>query len=304
MLALVDELELELLAVEELFAELEEPALEPEVIAELELIAPEEPALVAEEPALVAAPEEPEEELVAPPELLALPLSSSEDALTPPEEDAITPPEEDALTPPEEDALTPPEEDALVPPSAPLSSPVSPEEKDPHPPPTAPSSTTQGTSTRERVFIIATSPGLTPRGGPECLRGEITGTAMGSDGPGPDRLRFLLLGSTWGGASLRSRLLPVSCSLYVLQDKSVGRIRRQAGRNGAFKVGSKRRVAVVAADAQDDGARRCPRGRSLSVVGNGQGARLRVTGADFVFRRTTRRARLERAEGIRHVRGR
>jgi hypothetical protein len=198
MAAVVDELALELLAEEELFAELEEAALEePEVIAELEpeLIAPEEPELDAE-PELIAGPDEPEEELAVP-ELFPLPLSSSEDALTPPDEDAITPPEEDAITPPEEDALTPPDEDALVPPSAPPSSPVSPEEKDPHPPPTAPSSTTHGTSTRERVFIRATSPGLNPRGGPECLRGEITGTAMGSDGRGPDRLRFLLLGSTW-----------------------------------------------------------------------------------------------------------
>jgi hypothetical protein len=57
-------------------------------------------------------------------------------------------------TPPPEDALMLPEPA----PSAPPSTSVSPDEKDPHAPPTVPSITAQGTSTRERAFIMATSP--------------------------------------------------------------------------------------------------------------------------------------------------
>jgi hypothetical protein len=39
-----------------------------------------------------------------------------------------------------------------------------------------------------------------------------------------------------------------------LQDRKVGGVGRPAGCNGAFEKGSIRRIAVVSADAEDDGA--------------------------------------------------
>src|SRR5688500_12468544 len=81
-------------------------------------------------------------------------------------------------------------------------------------------------------------------------------------------------------------LLPVAHRLDVLEHGGVRGVRRLPRRDHALEEGAERVVAVVAADAEDDGAAAAQRPLGAAAVGRGrERARLRVADPDHVVGR-------------------